>query len=122
MGVKKKKKTPHPARRGNSGAERTALLRASGEKRLPFLPAYPQVGRTTVGGVHLVNGVPVAESVFGQDPFEPVRHSSVAELIAAQSGVPVPLRPAQGAGAPVPGGGGVPLPGAPHKPKIRTTR
>ena len=65
------------------------------------------MGRTTVGGVHLVNGVPVAESVFGQDPFEPVRHSAVAELIAEQSGVPVHLSPALGAGDPVPGGEGI---------------
>lgn len=97
LGVQYIYKKTDSALRGNIGAELTALLRASGEKRLPFLPAYPQVGRTTVGGVHLVNGVPVAESVFGQDPFEPVRHSSVAELIAEQSGVPVHLSPALGA-------------------------
>ena len=107
LGVQYIYKKTDSALRGNIGAELTALLRASGEKRLPFLPAYPQVGRTTVGGVHLVNGVPVAESVFGQDPFEPVRHSAVAELIAEQSGVPVHLSPALGAGDPVPGGEGI---------------
>lgn len=77
------------ALRGNIGAELTALLQASGADRLPFLPAFPQMGRTTENGVHLIKGVPVAESVFGKDPFEPVDCSVVAELIAKQSGVPV---------------------------------
>lgn len=77
------------ALRGNIGAELTALLRASGADRLPFLPAFPQMGRTTENGVHLIKGVPVAESVFGKDPFEPVDCSVVAGLIAKQSDIPV---------------------------------
>ena len=32
--------------------------------------------------------MPVAQSVFGQDPFEPVRNSDVAAIIAEQSGLP----------------------------------
>ena len=31
----------------------------------------------TVGGIHYIDGVPVHQSVFGQDPFEPVRESCV---------------------------------------------
>lgn len=73
------------ALRGNIGAELEAMLEASGERRLAFLPAFPQIGRCTVGGVHYINNTPVAESVFGIDPFEPVRHSRVTELIAEQS-------------------------------------
>ena len=42
--------------------------------------------RTTRDGFHYIDGVPVAESVFGRDPFEPVRESSVVRLIASQSG------------------------------------
>ena len=82
------------ALRGNVGAELGALLAASGEKALPFLPAYPQIDRCTRGGVHYIEGRPVAESVFGIDPFEPVRHSDIAGLIGAQSGVPVHSLPA----------------------------
>lgn len=37
----------------------------------------------------MINGVPVAQSVFGQDPFEPVRHSRVAEILGEQTAVPV---------------------------------
>ena len=92
------------ALRGNVGAELGALLAASGEKALPFLPAYPQIGRCTRGGVHYIEGRPVAESVFGIDPFEPVRHSDIAGLIGAQSGVPVHSLPAD---APAPEGQGI---------------
>ena len=77
------------ALRGNIGAELEAMMRASGEEQLPFVPAFPQIGRTTTGGVHYIDGVPVSESVFGRDPFEPVRHSEIRELIACQSRLPV---------------------------------
>lgn len=73
------------ALRGNIGAELTALLEASGETQLPFLPAFPQMNRCTVDGVHYIAGVPVAESVFGKDPFEPVTHSKLSDVIALQS-------------------------------------
>ena len=33
------------ALRGNVGAELSAVLHASGETQLPFLPAFPQIGR-----------------------------------------------------------------------------
>lgn len=92
------------ALRGNVGAELGAMLAASGEKALPFLPAYPQMNRLTRGGVHYIEGTPVAQSVFGVDPFEPVRRSRVADLIAAQSSVTVHSVPAD---APVPAGEGI---------------
>ena len=73
--------------RGNIGSELTAALDASGNERLHFIPAFPRLGRTTVEGVHYINGQPVAQSVFGEDPFEPVRSSQVQEIIRSQSAV-----------------------------------
>ena len=67
------------ALRGNIGAELAALLKASGARNLPFLPAFPQIGRTTKRGVHYIDGVPVNESPFGIDPFEPVRCAEVTK-------------------------------------------
>ncbi|MCD8018378.1 MAG: four-carbon acid sugar kinase family protein [Clostridiales bacterium] len=75
------------ALRGNIGAELTALLETSGETTLPFIPAFPQIGRITKGGIHYINDVPVAESVFGCDPFNPVLHSDISELIGEQSDI-----------------------------------
>ena len=79
------------ALRGNVGAELAAAMDAAGADSLAFLPALPKMNRVTRGGVHYIDGVPAAESVFGKDPFEPVTASSIAEIIGAQSKVPVVL-------------------------------
>jgi uncharacterized protein YgbK (DUF1537 family) len=73
------------ALRGNIGAELTAAIQASGESHIHFIPGFPQIDRITVNGVHYINGVPVAESIFGQDPFEPVIYSDIRQIIASQS-------------------------------------
>ncbi|MBS5064318.1 MAG: four-carbon acid sugar kinase family protein [Hungatella hathewayi] len=77
------------ALRGNIGSELSALLEASGEKVLPFLPAFPQMRRITKNGIHYIDRLPVSESVFGRDPFEPVLRDSVKEIICLQSSVHV---------------------------------
>lgn len=89
LGIPHIYKKTDSALRGNIGAELEALMEASGGEQLPFVPAFPQIGRTTVNGTLYIEGIPVADSVFGKDPFEPVRHSAVSELIAEQSQVPV---------------------------------
>lgn len=66
--------------RGNIGKELEAALMASGEQYLTFIPALPAMDRITVGGVHYIEGVPIHESAFGRDPFEPVRSARVADL------------------------------------------
>lgn len=75
--------------RGNIGSELTAFWKATGSHSIHYIPAFPQMGRTTVNGIHYINKVPVAESVFGKDPFEPVKKSSINEIIAEQSDIPV---------------------------------
>lgn len=75
------------ALRGNIGAELAAALKASGERHIHFVPAFPKMGRTTVKGIHYVNEIPVSESAFGRDPFEPVRYSEIKKIIASQSEV-----------------------------------
>ncbi|MEG0962256.1 MAG: four-carbon acid sugar kinase family protein [Lachnospiraceae bacterium] len=82
------------ALRGNIGAELAAVLKSSGYQYLPFLPAFPQTGRTTCNGIHYIDGVPVTESPFGIDPFEPVKHAVVTELIGEQCGLPTKSLPA----------------------------
>lgn len=77
------------ALRGNIGAELTAAMLASRSKHIHFIPAFPKMGRTTVNGVHYINGVPVAQSIFGKDPFEPVRYSDIKGIINSQSELPV---------------------------------
>lgn len=76
------------ALRGNIGSELSAALKACGAEVLPFLPSYPAMDRLTVNGQHLINGEPVAESVFGKDPFDPVTESDVCRIIQSQTDTP----------------------------------
>lgn len=77
------------ALRGNVGSELTALLDASGRSMLSFVPAFPKMGRTTKEGIHYIEGIPVEKSVFGKDPYEPVKYSYIPDLIHEQSSVAV---------------------------------
>lgn len=71
--------------RGNVGAELSAVLAASGEERLEFLPAWPEMGRMTKDGIHYVGGVPLDQSIFAQDVLDPVTESRIDRLIRLQS-------------------------------------
>lgn len=75
--------------RGNVGAEIDALLQTIRAATSFVVPALPQQGRTTVNGVHRVNGVPVAETEIGRDPLCPVRESRLSVLLSSQSRLPV---------------------------------
>jgi uncharacterized protein YgbK (DUF1537 family) len=79
------------ALRGNIGSELTAVLHAAEAESLSFFPAFPKMKRTTVDGVHYIDGVPASESVFGKDPYEPVTCSYIPDLIKEQSMVKVTL-------------------------------
>ena len=71
--------------RGNIGAELEALLTATGEVSLAFVPAFPEMGRTTRDGIHYVEGIPIAESAFGSDPLSPIRDSAIVDVIRRTS-------------------------------------
>ncbi len=77
------------ALRGNIGSELSALYDSGLQNVIHFIPAYPKMNRITAGGIHYIDGVPVAESVFGKDPFDPVVHSNVSDLIHEQTDIPV---------------------------------
>lgn len=95
------------ALRGNVGAELAALLSASGSRQLAFLPAFPQMNRVTKNGVQYIDGVPVTESPFGVDPFEPVRHAAVTDLLAEQTDLSATSFPALAADGSVPAEDGI---------------
>jgi D-threonate/D-erythronate kinase len=67
--------------RGHVGAEIEALLEASGYTKAVVCPAAPGQGRSVRGGRVYVNGVPLAETAFKDDPTYPARSSQLAELI-----------------------------------------
>lgn len=66
--------------RGNIGAMFQAALDASGAAAAYYAPALPRMNRLTRGGIQYIDGVPINESVFGKDPFEPVRSPYIKDL------------------------------------------
>lgn len=73
------------ALRGNIGAELEGMIEGADGGCVHFIPAFPRMGRTTVDGVQYVDGVPVAQTVFGDDPFEPVTESRVSDIVSKQA-------------------------------------
>lgn len=72
--------------RGNIGAEIAGILDPLGSSALAVVaPAFPILGRQVVDGNLIVNGVPVHEHpVAANDPFAPVRVSSIPDMIVQQ--------------------------------------
>src|ERR671917_877124 len=68
--------------RGPVAAELAAALEATGCDHVVVAPAFPSAGRTTVGGVQLVRGVPVHETEAKNDPRTPVREGHIPTLLA----------------------------------------
>ena len=88
--------------RGNIGAMFQAALDASGAAAAYYAPALPRMNRLTRGGIQYIDGVPINESVFGKDPFEPVRSPYIKDLFKKLSGrgrhLPAPQSAASTAG------------------------
>ena len=68
--------------RGNVAAELAAALGGARRARAIVAPAFPAAGRTTVGGIQRVHGVPVDETEMANDPHTPVREAHVPSLLA----------------------------------------
>ncbi|MEU3305975.1 four-carbon acid sugar kinase family protein [Nocardiopsis sp. NPDC006832] len=82
--------------RGNIGAEVEAAYDAVRERvpsgtrvRVLFTPAFPGSGRITEDGVQLVNGLPLEHTDLARDPLFPMRTSVVADILGAQTDLPV---------------------------------
>ena len=78
-------KTVDSTLRGHVRTEIAAALRGSGRQRLVFAPAFPEMRRTTVGGVQLTDGVPVDRSSYGRDPVHPARTAMLTDLVPPEA-------------------------------------
>lgn len=74
--------------RGNVGVELKAILDLGLHDFAFVMPAFPRNGRTTVGGCHLLKGIPLAATEIARDPKCPVRETSLPELLRRQTGLP----------------------------------
>jgi uncharacterized protein YgbK (DUF1537 family) len=77
--------------RGNIGAELDAMYDVFQPDFLIVAPAYPDNGRTTVDGVHYLNGTPVHETELGADQKTPVTESYIPALLTQQTNKQVAL-------------------------------
>lgn len=71
--------------RGNVAEELGAILAALQVQACFLAPAFPDQGRTTVHGIHLLHGVPVAETEMAEDPLSPVRESDLVTLLTRKN-------------------------------------
>ncbi|PLR81843.1 hypothetical protein CVD25_15350 [Bacillus canaveralius] len=69
------------ALRGNVASELRALSDVFKDVTIPFFSAYPEQNRFSREGILLIDSIPVNESVFGQDPYEPVTESHIPSLL-----------------------------------------
>ncbi|WP_347838385.1 four-carbon acid sugar kinase family protein [uncultured Draconibacterium sp.] len=67
--------------RGNIVAELMAQLKSTGKKRAIMVAGNPSFGRLIVDGKYSVNGVPLAETSFADDPDFPVKSSDVTQIV-----------------------------------------
>lgn len=74
-------KTMDSTVRGHLAVEIEFAMAASGRSTAVIAPAFPAEGRHTVGGVQLLNGVPVHDTAFADDPGHPVRTADLTALV-----------------------------------------
>ena len=77
------------ALRGNIAAELSAMLLASGQRTLYYLPSYPKMNRITQDGILYIDGVKVSDSNFANDPFNPVTESFIPGIFTGPTDVEV---------------------------------
>lgn len=77
--------------RGNIGAETAGILTALGPDALAVIaPAFPALKRHVVDGHLIVDGQPLHQNpIAANDPFAPVRQSSIAHIVAQQFDAPI---------------------------------
>ncbi|WP_425058857.1 D-threonate kinase [Sporomusa carbonis] len=75
--------------RGNVGVELKAILDLGLHDFAFVMPAFPKNGRTTIGGYHLLHGVPLSATEIAKDPKCPVNETLLPKLLQQQSSLQV---------------------------------
>ncbi|MFH0703362.1 MAG: four-carbon acid sugar kinase family protein [bacterium] len=70
--------------RGNVAQESLAVINAVNWDAAVIVPAFPAEGRTTVGGYHLLKGVPIERTEVARDPQSPIYESHIPTLLKQQ--------------------------------------
>ena len=67
--------------RGNIAIEVLALLEVLEWDASIIIPAFPSEGRVTIGGYHLLKGIPIERTEMARDPHSPIRESHLPTLL-----------------------------------------
>ena len=70
--------------RGNIAVEVLGILSVLEYDTSIILPAFPAEVRTTVGGYHLLKGIPIERTEMARDPHSPIFESHVPTLLKSQ--------------------------------------
>ena len=70
--------------RGNLGTELCSVMDEMDLEMALVAPAFPGQGRVTENDLHMLNGIPVAETEMARDPVAPISESRLSLLLAAQ--------------------------------------
>jgi len=70
--------------RGYPGTELKVLQQLFNADFVFIAPAYPTMGRTTMNGIHYVNGKRIAKTEFSKDPQHPITESSIVKMIKTE--------------------------------------
>ena len=72
--------------RGNIAVEVMSMLEVLGWDAAVIIPAFPQESRITVGGYHLLKGIPIERTEMARDPHSPIYESHLPSLLKHQLG------------------------------------
>jgi uncharacterized protein YgbK (DUF1537 family) len=67
--------------RGHIAAELIAQLKAESKQKVVFCPANPLSGRVIINGIYYIDGIPLHETGFSNDPDFLAKSSDVKEII-----------------------------------------
>ncbi|HHV96561.1 MAG TPA: four-carbon acid sugar kinase family protein [Clostridiaceae bacterium] len=67
--------------RGNIAVEVKAVDEAYGSELVLFAPALPDLNRTTVGGIHMLNNIPITQTEMARDPKKPVKEDNIKNIL-----------------------------------------
>ena len=70
--------------RGHIAPETLTLLDILEYDAAVIMPAFPQEGRITVGGYHLLKGIPIGRTEIAIDPHSPILESHIPTLLKTQ--------------------------------------
>lgn len=67
--------------RGNVAKEIKAVDEAYNSELVIFTPALPDLKRTTVNGIHMLNEIPITYTEMAKDPLKPVTEDNITRIL-----------------------------------------